>query len=281
MTLTAGSLFSGVGMFDLAFAVAGFDILFQVEIDTFCQKVLKKHAPTYWPHSTLRGDIRHEGRNTLSYVDVLFGGFPCVDISNSGKRAGVRNGERSGLWRELKRIIGELRPPYILLENVAAIVFEGRGIDIVLSELSSMGYDAKWGIVSARDVGASHLRERWWCVAYPHCERLEELQPAARIEEARFNPWAIGTHEFARNGEMDQSRVLRSADGSATRMDGYRLMSHVFPVGPNMPQPESESPRMAQGNKNTNARLKALGNGGLPQIAYPIALELKALLERE
>lgn len=117
MRLTAGSLFSGVGMFDLAFALAGFDILFQVEIDDFCQKVLRKHAPTYWPNAKIHADVCTVGGHNLPRVDALFGGFPCTDISVSGKGAGIQVGTRSGLWFEFKRIIGEIRPRVVLLES--------------------------------------------------------------------------------------------------------------------------------------------------------------------
>lgn len=280
--LTAGSLFSGVGMFDLAFALAGFDIRFQVEIDVFCQKVLRKHAATYWPNAQLKSDVRSEGRNTLPFVDVLFGGFPCTDVSNSGKRAGVRNGSQSGLWREFKRIIGEIQPRIVLLENVAAIVFDGRGIDIVLSELSEMGFDAKWGIISARDVGAPHLRERWWCVGYPKSQRWEEcFSTNRRGKEELWDTWSTGQKRISQEGGLHQSRVLRGADGTSTRMDGHRLMSHIFPVGPDILQPDREASRTINQSRNARERIKALGNGGIPQIVYPIALELRRLLEAQ
>lgn len=164
--LTAGSLFSGIGGIDLAFALAGFNILFQVEIDDFCQKVLAKHGPTYWPNAEIRADVCRVGRHNLPSVDVLFGGFPCQDISNAGKRAGIAAGEKSGLWREFKRIIGEIRPSIVFLENVPTITVKDRGGVEVITDLAEMGYDARWGIVSAADAGAPHQRDRWFCVGY-------------------------------------------------------------------------------------------------------------------
>jgi DNA-cytosine methyltransferase len=348
--LTAGSLFSGVGMFDLAFALAGFDIKFQVEIDDFCQKVLRKHASTYWPNAQIHADVCRVGRHNLSPVDVLFGGFPCTDISVAGKGEGIQVGTRSGLWFEFKRIIGEIRPSVVLLENVAAITRKDG--HIVISDLAEMGYDAKWGVISAADAGAPHLRERWFCVAISHTahtgidwrqrkqgnddqsgsggsadcrvrsddgdaleyaarngteqqcdstlstgkrqsdwglnavgvehanrERLETDNIAACSRDSRLNPWGLVPFRAAPGRDEDQPGVGRSLDGTAARMDGHRLMAHTFPVGPNMAQPETEAPRMAPRNKNTNNRLKALGNGGLPQIVYPIALEIRKLLE--
>jgi DNA (cytosine-5)-methyltransferase 1 len=105
------------------------------------------------------------GIRELQPVDVIAGGFPCQDISNAGKRVGI-GGERSGLWSEFSRIIGELRPHFVLVENVAALLV--RGIDTVLGDLAAIGYDAEWQIISAADMGAPHLRRRIWIVAYPH-----------------------------------------------------------------------------------------------------------------
>lgn len=277
--LTAGSLFSGVGMFDLAFALAGYDVLFQVEIDPYCRKVIAKHAPTYWPNSTIYADVCTVGKHNLSRVDVLFGGFPCTDLSVAGKGAGIQIGTRSGLWFEFKRIIGEIRPSYVLLENVAAITRKDG--HIVISDLAEMGYDCKWGVISAADAGALHLRERWFCVGYSNSGRLERISTitVTRQKNRVVNPKRPLSSRTERKGDVNQPRILRSADGASARVDGHRLMSHVFPVGPNLPQPGNEAPRMAPGNKNTNNRLKALGNGGLPQIVYPIACEIRTLLE--
>jgi DNA (cytosine-5)-methyltransferase 1 len=177
--LTAGSLFSGIGGLDLAFALAGFDILFQVEINEFCQKVLAKHKQEYWPHAEILADVRDVGKHNLPHVDVLFGGFPCQDLSTAGKRAGLVEGKRSGLWFEFARIIGEIRPRIVLLENVSGITKLRKGKDgeisppdmaLVIASLAQMGYDARWGIISAADAGAPHQRDRWFCVAYDNRE---------------------------------------------------------------------------------------------------------------
>src|SRR5258707_7301969 len=116
MTYTMGSLFAGIGGFDLGFERAGFKTSWQVEIDPDCQKVLAKN----FPEAERFGDIRECGRHNLKPVDVICGGFPCQDISNAGLRVGI-SGERSGLWGQMWRIIGELRPSYVAVENVAAL----------------------------------------------------------------------------------------------------------------------------------------------------------------
>jgi len=160
---TVGSLFSGIGGIDLAFSLAGFDIRWQVEIDPFCQKILQKHAPEYWPNAKVFSDVKEVGSHNLEPVTALVGGFPCTDISNAGKRAGIKEGTRSGLWIEFARIIGEIRPRVVFLENVAAIT--GRDGERVIADLTALGYDAQWRIIPASAVGAPHERKRWWCVA--------------------------------------------------------------------------------------------------------------------
>lgn len=114
---TMGSLFAGIGGFDLGFERAGFQTVWQVEINDYCRKVLAKH----FPHAERFEDVRECGAHNLKPVDVICGGFPCQDISNAGLRAGI-DGERSGLWREYARIISELRPKAVLIENVAALL---------------------------------------------------------------------------------------------------------------------------------------------------------------
>lgn len=161
---TAVSLFSGIGGIDLAFTWAGFNIIAQVEIDKYCRRVLAKHAPRYWPDAFQLEDIKNASKENLPRSDVLFGGFPCTDISVAGKQAGITTETRSGLWFEFARLIGELRPRIVFLENVPPITSNGG--TIVISQLASMGYDAEWCVIPATAVGAPHRRERWYCVAY-------------------------------------------------------------------------------------------------------------------
>lgn len=157
--MTHGSLFAGIGGFDLGFERAGIETVWQVEIDSYCRRVLERRFPAALRYD----DIRTCGKHNLAPVDIISGGFPCQDISNAGKRAGI-DGERSGLWSEYARIIRELRPRYVVVENVAALL--GRGMERVLGDLAACGYDAEWDCLSARDFGAPHLRERMWIVAY-------------------------------------------------------------------------------------------------------------------
>lgn len=212
--MTFGSLFAGIGGFDLGFERAGMECKWQVEIDPFCRKVLAKH----WPNVARYEDVRTVGKHNLEWVDVLCGGFPCQDISNAGKRAGI-DGERSGLWREFYRIICELRPRYVVVENVAALLVRGMGR--VLGNLAEIGYDAEWDSVPASDFIAHIYRDRVFIVAFPAKPRKERhIQWEANRTRG---PWS--KQQFARLVE-DQLRLSVSAGitggvsvGDAARVD--------------------------------------------------------------
>jgi DNA (cytosine-5)-methyltransferase 1 len=158
-------LFSGIGGFSLGLERAGMRTVAFCEIEPYARRVLAKHwpdVPCYDDVRTLTADrLRADGIS----VDVICGGFPCQDISLAGKGAGIAEGTRSGLWSEYARLIGELRPSYVVVENVAALL--SRGIDRVLGDLASIGYDAEWHCIPASAVGAPHRRDRLWIVAYP------------------------------------------------------------------------------------------------------------------
>lgn len=171
--LTVGSLFSGIGGLDLGLEQTGrFRVVWQVELDEYCNQVLSRH----WPTTPRFRDVRTVGKDNLSPVDVLCGGFPCQNISRSKTRGVVGiEGEQSGLWKEYARLIRELRPRYIIVENVAALLERGRGMGTVLGDLVECGYDAEWQVLPAAAFGAPHLRRRVFIVAYPHQERWSSV----------------------------------------------------------------------------------------------------------
>ena len=154
--------FAGIGGFSYAAhkIVGGFETTQFIEIDKFCQKLLAKR----FPNIPIHDDVRTFTAN-LGEFDVFCSGFPCQDISVAGLQKGITKETRSGLFFEVIRIIRMVRPKFVVLENVAAIL--NNGLDIVLGELSEAGYDAEWAIVSCEDMGGCHRRQRWWCVAYP------------------------------------------------------------------------------------------------------------------
>lgn len=157
--LTFGSLFAGCGGMDLGLEWAGLKCKWQVEIDPYAQRVLEK----LWPTVPRWDDVRTFPPEGDFGVDVIVGGFPCQDISNAGSKAGL-DGERSGLWFEFERIIRLVRPSFVVVENVAALL--ERGIGVVLGDLARNGFDASWEVLPACAFGASHMRRRLFIVAY-------------------------------------------------------------------------------------------------------------------
>ena len=160
--------FAGIGGFSYAAhkIVGGFETTQFIEIDKFCQKLLAKR----FPNIPIHDDVRTFTAN-LGEFDVFCSGFPCQDISVAGLQKGITKETRSGLFFEVIRIIRMVRPKFVVLENVAAIL--NNGLDIVLGELSEAGYDAEWAIVSCEDMGGCHRRQRWWCVAYPNSKGFQ------------------------------------------------------------------------------------------------------------
>lgn len=156
-----GSLFSGIGGIDLAFEMAGMETTWTCEIDDWANELLEKR----FPKANHYRDIKEIGKNNLESVDIISGGFPCQDISTAKRGGDGLDGKRSGLWFEMWRVISELRPRWVLIENVANLT--SKGGERVLHDLAKIGYDAEWQIISARDVGAKHLRKRIWIIAYP------------------------------------------------------------------------------------------------------------------
>ena len=211
--LTVGSLFAGIGGFDLGLERAGMRVRWQVEIDPYCQRVLAKH----WPDVTRYGDIRTVDWSTVEPVDLLCGGFPCQDISLAGKGAGL-TGERSGLWFEYAKAIAALRPRYVLIENVSAL--RSRGLDQVLGALASFGYDAEWHCIPACAVGCPQTRDRVWVVAYRQSERQGQLRWS----------WSEEDRESTRNvyWPTREPAILRVVDGIPHRVDRLRGLGNAI-----------------------------------------------------
>ena len=154
-------LFSGIGGFSLGLeSTSGFETVAFCEIEPYAQSVLQKH----WPDVPIFENIKElDGEQFKGQIDVICGGFPCQDISLAGSGQGLE-GERSGLWFEYRRIIREVGPTYVVIENVRALC--SRGLSTILQNLSALGYDAEWHCIPASYVGAPHRRDRAWIVAY-------------------------------------------------------------------------------------------------------------------
>ena len=246
MSLTVGSLFAGIGGFDLGLERAGFTIKWQVEIDEYCNRVLAKH----WPHIPKYGDIRSIDWSNVEPVDVLCGGFPCQDISLAGKRQGIE-GERSGLWKEFHRAVRELRPRYVVVENVAAL--RGNGLCVVLADLAALGFDAEWDCITASAVGAPHKRDRVWIVAYAAGYGVEE--PAREDRQPHGGSVLSCGVDIVR----ESTNVSDADSESLVRIAKSRGQRSEWAVEPDVG-------RVANGVPNRVDRLRALGNAVVPQI---------------
>ena len=208
------ALFAGAGGGILGGKLLGWRTVCAVEIDPYCAGVLvARQNDGILPPFPIWDDVTtFDGRPWRGTVDVVSGGFPCQDISAAGKGAGIE-GKRSGLWREMARIISEIRPRYVLVENSPLLV--SRGLDVVLADLAKMGYDARWGIIGADDAGAPHRRKRIWIVADAprfHAQRQRNRQ--GQIKPRRSDWW------------RSEPAVGRVANGVAYRVDRLKAIGN-------------------------------------------------------
>ena len=298
-----GSLFSGIGGLDLGVEVAcarfgiPADTLWQVEIDDFCRTILARH----WPHADRSiQDVRDGKLATLAFVDVIVGGFPCQDVSASGKGVGLAIGTRSGLWYEYLRIVDDLRPTGVIVENVASGA--ARWLCQVRSDLHSIGYRTRALAISAADVGAPQLRKRIFVIALAdtdgqrrRADQLSDPRPRSGFPWRSAPLWAARQQDIASRPAAENSGVARrrnimaaeqlryyaphlwyapqsgmggNAYGIPAGLDGH------WPAGRGEEQYAWEPPRTT--NAGGRARLKSLGNAVVPACA---ALAMSALLQ--
>ncbi len=263
--MTFGSVFAGVGGFDLGFEWAGLVCKWQIENDPYCLRVLAKH----WPDVRRYGDVREVRGSELESVDVLCGGFPCQDISDAGKRAGI-TGARSGLWSEMCRLVREVRPRFVVVENVSALL--GRGMGVVLGDLAACGYDAEWDCIPAAAVGAPHRRDRVFIIAYPSSSGMD-------IEHRRFSGASGQGAVFVdRNGTVrnvadangcrQQEFPQYNRESTKDASDRKTFGCHADRCyGSAWWKTEPNVGRVADGVPHRVDRLRALGNAVVPQVA--------------
>jgi DNA (cytosine-5)-methyltransferase 1 len=272
-------LFSGIGGFSLGLErTGGFETVAFCEINPFCRAVLAKH----WPEVPCYDDVRTLTAERLAAdgiaVDVICGGFPCQDLSVAGRGAGL-SGERSGLWSEIHRLTRDLRPRYVIVENVAAIL--GRGLDRVLGDLAEIGMDAEWHCIPAGAVGAPHIRDRFWLVAYPNGDddRGEPLAGAIRRGQGASSDQAEGAfgqrHRRGLGHSGQASNVAHAYTPRRPQLSWGQTLAERAWVGAigdtGRWSPEPDVGRVVDGLPPGLARwrkraVEALGNAVVPQI---------------
>jgi len=213
-------LFAGAGGGILGGMLLGHTTVCAVELEPYCREVLlQRQRDGILPKFPIWDDVcTFDGNPWRGKVDVVCGGFPCQDISSAGKGAGI-TGERSGLWSEMARIIGEVRPKYAFVENSPMLTL--RGLGRVLGDLSELGYDARWGVVGSGHISGSHLRERIWILANSQCRDVQKSQLQQRFVYQEIKE-ASGRYLYALNNVLewpDKDRIYRRDDGVANKMD--------------------------------------------------------------
>ena len=250
-------LFAGAGGGILGGMLLGHTTVCAVELEPYCRKVLlQRQRDGILPKFPIWDDVcTFDGKPWRGKVDVVCGGFPCQDISSAGKGAGI-TGERSGLWGEMARIIGEIRPKYAFVENSPMLTL--RGLDRVLGDLSEMGYDARWGVVGAYHVGAPHRRERIWIMAYSTQLFSNGGNDNSRVGLERETQSKLGNDCWTKDVADSKSiHAQRQHKGSWETQFGRSGWWSVEP----------ELGRVADGVANRVDRLKAIGNGQVPLVA--------------
>jgi DNA (cytosine-5)-methyltransferase 1 len=212
------ALFAGAGGGILAGHMLGWRTVCAVEIEDYPRRVLlQRQADGILPRFPIWDDVAtFDGQPWRGKIDIITGGFPCQDISAAGKGVGL-DGERSGLWGEMARIIREVRPRYAFIENSPMLTI--RGLDRVLCDLAQMGFDANWGVLGADDVGAKHKRDRIWIVAYANdSERRRELRGFRGLQKC--------IEEWDTHSTFNQPEPVRMVDGVASRVDRLKAVGN-------------------------------------------------------
>ena len=263
------ALFAGAGGGILGGKLLGWRTICAVELDSYAASVLvaRQNDGCLEPFPVWDDITTFDGEPWRGVATVVSAGWPCTDISCAGKGAGIE-GEKSGLWREVARIVCEVRPRYVFLENSPMLT--SRGLGRVLGDLAEMGFNAQWGVLGADDVGAPHIRKRIWIVANASSRRLSQ-QSEGQMEQP-------GRPEAQRPG-ADSGEV---ANPNGTQRKGVRLPVRVREEHPNTRSTgwwdaEPDVGRVAHGVASRMDRLRCLGNGQVPAVA---ATAFRLLRER-
>jgi DNA (cytosine-5)-methyltransferase 1 len=247
-------LFSGIG--GITKALEGYvRPVAYCENDRYCQAVLlSRQADGQLPIAPIWDDVRTLSGPQLPSLDIIYGGSPCQDISNAGRRKGL-GGKRSGLFFEIIRIVSEIRPKFVFLENVSAI--NRLGLGTITAELTRIRYDCRWGVLSASDVGAPHQRDRWWLLAHPTSDTGSKHGKQQEV-------WTQVTPRMCGSGKSQM------ADASINRLEKGWATTWVRPNGLNKSGwwgTEPNMVRVVHGIPYQSHRIKSLGNSVVPAQA--------------
>jgi DNA (cytosine-5)-methyltransferase 1 len=265
------ALFAGAGGGILGGHLLGWRTVCAVEWEPYPASVLAaRQNDGFLPPFPIWDDVQtFDGKPWQGIVDVVSGGFPCQDISAAGKGAGI-DGERSGMWGEMARIIHEVRPQFVFVENSPMLT--SRGLGRVLGDLASMGFDAKWGVLGAADVGANHQRDRIWIVAkVGNASGIRGQNYSGSISTKDENSEKNCRGRGIINASQDEySRTLAYADSTYGERNQCSQRSIKKPAEYEQPswwQVEPDVGRVANGVAARMDRLKAIGNGQVPLCA--------------
>jgi DNA (cytosine-5)-methyltransferase 1 len=282
--IAIGSLFSGIGGLELGLERAGLGpTVWQVERDPFCRRVLERH----WPEVRRHDDVRRVGAANLQRVELICGGFPCQDVSSAGKKAGLA-GARSGLWFEFHRVVGELRPAWVVVENVAGGARSW--VDEVVGGLDELGYACLSVPLAAADVGAPHLRSRIFIVAAADAHeqgepaRAEHAEVAGASSVADAQRAAVRVEQGRASGprgrrqaQPPEHREGHAADARGARLEGARSEAQEGrqrPAERSWRTPAPDMVRVVHGlprrMDGSRPRISALGNAVVPECAEVI-----------
>lgn len=282
------ALFAGSGGGILGGHLLGWETVCAVERDSYAASVLaqRQNDGHLRPFPIWSDVCSFDGKPWRGIADVVSGGFPCQDISVAGKGAGI-TGERSGLWKQFARIIGEVRPRFAYIENSTALVT--RGLDVVLCDLAALGFDAEWGCLSAGEIGAPHERDRLWILATDaNCQRnAVRGNGQDNAEELAGRPVYVGGSQrdsgqgCAEGAGESAGAEIPDADSAqcernerAKRIEAEHSDTWQYCRWPDEPN----LPRVANGLAYRMDRLKAIGNGQVPRVAAAAFTELASRL---
>ena len=278
--MKVGSLFSGGGLGDFGFMAAGMEIAWQCEIDDYCQKILALR----YPESKKYRDIKTLKGAELEPADIVAGGFPCQPFSVAGNQRG--NKDDRYLWPEMLRIIQEVKPTWVVGENVPGII--QISLDDVLSDLEAQGYECGSFVFSAHSLGASHRRDRLWIICYSEHARQLAAKKRESSEKGDDNissgakeagKFTRPSEQYAPLADTTQSGLQgHSRHENKTKVGFVSSTSSDIPLWRNFWESEPDVGRVANGITNRIHRLKMLGNGQCPVNTFLIG---KFILEIE